>query len=217
MIQKGKNLFTKLTVALCSMAMLIGGMAAGAVSHGIAAVAQASAVDDLNMNDQQKAKIEAIFRQANEQIKELKANAHISRSPFAAKQRQQQIQELAKEIKTTRTEALQNVRNQLNPTQQAAFDQYTAKMKEPGEKRMKLLKSLDLSQQQRRTIAQATEQSTVHVWDVLGDSTLSNEQKSTKVKKIKQDSVQAIREQLTAEQQAKFDAWRQQQQKNINS
>lgn len=217
MIQKGKKLFTKLTVTLCGMAMLIGGMAVGTVNQGMVAVAQASAIDNLNISDQQKAKIEAIFRQANEKIKELKENAHISRSPFAAKQRKQQIQELAKEIQTTRTETLQNVRNQLNSAQQAAFDQYMAKMKEAGENRLELLKGLDLSQQQRRTIAQATEQSTVHVWDVLGDSSLANEQKIMQIKKIKQDSVQAIREQLTAEQQTRFDAWRQQQQKNTNS
>ena len=213
MIQTGKKLFTKLVTAVVGIMMLTGLMTVSCSSNptGMLGIAQASPVKDLNISSQQKAEIEAIFRQANDQIKELKANAHISRSPFAGKQRKQQIQDLVEQIQTIRTDALSNVRNQLNPTQQAAFDQFTAKMKDAGENRIEMLKSLELTQQQKREIAKVTEQSKVQTWDVLGDSTFSNEQKATQIKKIKQDSTKTIRAQLTTEQQAKFDAWRQQQ------
>lgn len=216
MIQTRKKLSTKLVTALTGIMLLTGFMFVGFGNNSskILAIAQANSVEDLNITDQQKTKIETIFRLANDQIKQLKENAYISRSPFAAQQRKQQLQELFKEIQTIRTAALGRVRNQLTPTQQASFDQFTARIKESGESRTELLKKLELTQQQQRTFAKAVEQSKVQTWDVLGDSTLSNEQKVIQIKKMKQDSQNTIREQLSTEQQVKFDIWRQQQQKN---
>lgn len=217
MIQTGKKLFTKLVPALVGIVMLTGFMVVGFDNNltGIVVIAQASPVAGLNVSDQQKIEIQAIFRQANDQIKQLKANTHINRSPFARSQAKQQVEELFKQIQTIRTDAMGKVRNQLNPSQQASFDQLTAKIKEAGKSRTELLKSLELTQQQKMKIAKAAEQSKEKTWDVLGDSTLSKEQKITQIKKMKQDATSTIREQLTAEQQTKFDAWRQQRQEDF--
>lgn len=216
MIQTGKKLFAKLVTALVGITMLTGLMAMGCGENlaGMLVIAQASPVDGLKISGQQKRDIEAIFRQANDQIKQLKANTPISRNVFAGKQKKQQIQELVKQIQTIRTDAMGDIRKQLNSTQQASFDQLTAKMKAAGKNQTELLTNLELAQQQKREIAKATEKSKVQAWDVLGDSTLSNEQKVTQMKKIKQETSNTISKQLTAEQQAKFDAWRQQQKKS---
>ncbi|SMC33700.1 Spy/CpxP family protein refolding chaperone [Sporomusa malonica] len=217
MIQTGKKLFTKLVPALVGIIMLTGFMVVGFDNNlaGMVVIAQASPVEGLNVSEQQKTEIQAIFRQANDQMKQLKANTHINRSPFARNQAKQQVEELFKQLQTIRTDAMGKVRNQLNPSQQASFDQLTAKIKEAGKNRTELLKSLELTQQQKMKIARAAEQSKEKTWDVLGDSTLSKEQKITQIKKMKQDVTNTIREQLTAEQQTKFDAWRQQQQEDF--
>lgn len=215
-MQTRKKRFTRLVTALIGIIMLAGFMIVSSDNNSsrILVIAQASPLTDLKMGDQQKIVIEAIFRRANDQIKQLKADTHISHNPFAGAQRKQQIQELFKQIQTIRTNAMRNIRDQLNPIQQASFDQVTVKIKESRDSRTELLKNLELTQQQQMIIGKAVEQSKVQTWDVLGDSTLSKEQKFTQIKNIKQDSQNIIREQLSTEQQEKFDAGQQQQQKD---
>lgn len=217
MIQTVKKVFTKLVPALVGIFMLTGFMVVGFENNlaGMVVIAQASPVDGLNLSEQQKTEIQAIFRQTNNQTKQLKANTHIAHTPFTRSQAQQQIKELFKQIETKRTDALVEVRNQLNSIQQATFDQLTAKIKEAGENQTEMLKNLELTQQQKMKIARAVEQSREQIWGVLGDSTLSKEQKITQIKNMKQNATNTIREQLTTGQQKEFDAWRQQQQENF--
>lgn len=216
MIQTGKKLFTKLVTAVIGLIMLTGIMVVSFDNNwtGLLVISQASPVYDLNLNEQQKTNIQGIFRQTSDQIKQLKANTHINRSPFARNQAQKQVRELFKEIETIRSNALEEVRSQLEPIQQATFDQLTSKIKEANKNQIDLLQSLELTQQQKMAIAKVTEQSKEKMWDVLGDGTLSKDQKITQVIKMKQDATNNIREQLTTEQQTKFDAWRKQQQED---
>ncbi|MBP2636413.1 MAG: hypothetical protein H6Q72_2320 [Firmicutes bacterium] len=213
MLKTGKKLMVKVATVFAGIIMLVGIMAAGGDNRlpGTLKIVQASPVEDLNITSQQKTEIEAIFRQASGEIKELKKNTRgqIKQNPFGGKQRNQQIRELREQIQTIRTNALENVRKELTPSQQTTFGQFIANRKGAGENRKELLKNLELTRQQKQEIAKINEKSKVQIWDVFGDSAISIEQKVTQIKKIKQASAKTVREQLTANQQTQFDAWQQ--------
>ena len=80
-----------------------------------------------------------------------------------------------------------------------------------------MLNGLNLEQQQKLQIAKLTENAQEKAWDVWANKALSSEQQEAQLKEIIKNTDIAIRGSLNAEQQAKFDAWQQQNQNTMDT
>ena len=127
------------------------------------------------------------------------------------------IKSMREQIQSIRAGALNQVRGQLNPSQQATFEQLVSKAKENQKQRADMLNGLNLEQQQKLQIAKLTENAQEKAWDVWANKALSSEQQEAQLKEIIKNTDIAIRGSLNAEQQAKFDAWPQQNQNTMDT
>ena len=172
----------------------------------------------LNLSEQQKNTIADIFGKANEEIRQVIAKASGGNHGllFRRLKAQQQAKSMREQIQSIRAGALNQVRGQLNPSQQATFDQLVSKAKENQKQRADMLNGLNLEQQQKSQVAKITENAQEKAWDVWANKALSSEQQEAQLKEIIKNTDIAIRGSLNAEQQAKFDAWPQQNQNTMD-
>ena len=172
----------------------------------------------LNLSEQQKNTIADIFGKANEEIRQVIAKASGGNQGLLFKKlkAQQQAKSMREQIQSIRAGALNQVHGQLNPSQQATFDQLVSKAKDNQKQRADMLNGLNLEQQQKLQIAKITENAQEKAWDVWANKALSNEQQEAQLKEIIKNADVAIRGSLNAEQQANFDAWQQQNQNVVD-
>ena len=173
----------------------------------------------LNLSEQQKNTIADIFGKANEEIRQVIAKASGGNHGLLFKRlkAQQQAKSMREQIQSIRAGALNQVRGQLNPSQQVTFEQLVSKAKENQKQRADMLNGLNLEQQQKLQIAKLTENAQEKAWDVWANKALSSEQQEAQLKEIIKNTDIAIRGSLNAEQQAKFDAWPQQNQNTMDT
>ena len=173
----------------------------------------------LNLSEQQKNTIADIFGKANEEIKQVMAKASDGNHGLLFKRlkAQKQAKSMREQIQSIRAGALNQVRGQLNPSQQVTFEQLVSKAKENQKQRADMLNGLNLEQQQKLQIAKLTENAQEKAWDVWANKALSSEQQEAQLKEIIKNTDIAIRGSLNAEQQAKFDAWPQQNQNTMDT
>ena len=222
---KGRK-FTRFFTVAVSMVMLVGviliGFAKGNVVFAESpanTTVPASSFGMLNLSEQQKNTIADIFGKANEEVRQAIAKASGGNHGllFRRLKAQQQAKSMREQIQSIRAGALNQVRGQLNPSQQATFEQLVSKAKENQKQRADMLNGLNLEQQQKLQIAKLTENAQEKAWDVWANKALSSEQQEAQLKEIIKNTDVAIRGSLNAEQQAKFDAWQQQNQNTMDT
>ena len=222
---KDRNLTRILAVAVSVLMLggvvLIGFVPLNAVFAEAPASSEAAAnlFERLNLSEQQKNTIADIFGKANEEIRQVIAKASGGNHGLLFKRlkAQQQAKSMREQIQSIRAGALNQVRGQLNPSQQVTFEQLVSKAKENQKQRADMLNGLNLEQQQKLQIAKLTENAQEKAWDVWANKALSSEQQEAQLKEIIKNTDIAIRGSLNAEQQAKFDAWLQQNQNTMDT
>lgn len=172
----------------------------------------------LNLSEQQKNTIADIFGKANEEIRQVVAKASGGNHGLLFKKLKahQQVKSMREQIQSIREGALNQVHGQLNPSQQAMFEQFVRKAKENQKQRVDMLNGLNLEQQQKMQIAKIAENAQEKAWDIWANKALSSEQQEVQLKEIIKNTDVAIRGSLNVEQQAKFDAWQQQNQNVVD-
>ena len=172
----------------------------------------------LNLSEQQKNTIADIFGKANEEIRQVVAKASGGNHGLLFKKLKahQQVKSMREQIQSIREGALNQVHGQLNPSQQAMFEQFVSKAKENQKQRVDMLNGLNLEQQQKMQIAKIAENAQEKAWDIWANKALSSEQQEAQLKEIIKNTDVAIRGSLNVEQQAKFDAWQQQNQNVVD-
>ena len=217
--------FTRILAVAVSILMLGGVVLTGFVPLNavfaeapVSSEATANLFERLNLSEQQKTITADIFGKANEEIKQVMAKASDGNHGLLFKRlkAQKQAKSMREQIQSIRAGALNQVRGQLNPSQQATFDQLVSKAKDNQKQRADMLKGLNLEQQQKLQIAKLTENAQEKAWDVWANKALSSEQQEAQLKEIIKNTDVAIRGSLNAEQQAKFDAWQQQNQNVVD-
>ena len=185
----------------------------------VSSEATANFFERLNLSEQQKTITADIFGKANEEIKQVMAKASDGNHGLLFKRlkAQKQAKSMREQIQSIRAGALNQVRGQLNPSQQVTFEQLVSKAKENQKQRADMLNGLNLEQQQKLQIAKLTENAQEKAWDVWANKALSSEQQEAQLKEIIKNTDIAIRGSLNAEQQAKFDAWPQQNQNTMDT
>lgn len=174
-----------------------------AIALFVCAPVFAGPIEALNLSDQQVQAARNTLRTANVKIARIESEMQGSSNPW-------KLKDDFKEIRTIRAEALQEIRGSLTPSQQASFDQWTTKLQQKRESRKEMMQSLNLTRQQKIQIAKITEESKSAVWKLLAERTSSPAEIKNQVRQLHQAAAQKIRQQLTADQAAKFDAWKQQ-------
>ncbi|VBB08520.1 Hypothetical protein LUCI_3798 [Lucifera butyrica] len=162
----------------------------------------ASPIEELNLTDQQVASIKIIIRQANEKVMQEGSELQSARP--------RQIRGIMDEIQTIRNKALSEIRGQLDPNQQAVFDQWSAQRQSENERKKEMLKSLDLTRQQKIQIAKISESSEEAAWRIVGDNSITKSELRQQLTQLRANTMRTIRQQLTPEQQVNFDTWQQQ-------
>ena len=218
--------FTRILAVAVSILMLGGVVLTGFVPLNavfaeapVSSEATANLFERLNLSEQQKTITADIFGKANEEIKQVMAKASDGNHGLLFKRlkAQKQAKSMREQIQSIRAGALNQVRGQLNPSQQVTFEQLVSKAKENQKQRADMLNGLNLEQQQKLQIAKLTENAQEKAWDVWANKALSSEQQEAQLKEIIKNTDIAIRGSLNAEQQAKFDAWPQQNQNTMDT
>jgi Spy/CpxP family protein refolding chaperone len=154
----------------------------------------------LNVTDDQKAAIQAIIRQANDQVRQVKAendNAHNRR----------RLKKEFADIRAIRTSAMKEIKEKLTPEQQASMEQLLSGAQHKKEDRQEFLQSLDLTRQQKIQIAKILAHAQDAAWETAGNSSLDFTQIRSKIHQVYVDAMQNIRRQLTTDQRTKLDTW----------
>jgi len=162
----------------------------------------ASPMEELNLTDQQVVSIKTIIRQANNNAMQAASNLQSARAL--------QIKDIMGEIKTIRNDALRNIRGQLDPNQQAVFDQWSVKRQQKNENKKEMLKSLNLTKRQKIQIVKISESSKEAAWRIVGDTSMTHSEIRKQLAQLRANTAQTIRQQLSPEQQVKFNAWQEQ-------
>jgi Spy/CpxP family protein refolding chaperone len=160
----------------------------------------AAPIDQATITPDQKAAIQAVIRQANEQVREVKAGHASSPREFKNEYRK---------IHSIRTNALKKIQENLTPEQQTYIQQLLSGAQSKKEERKEFLESLDLTRQQKVQVAKILGQAQDAAWNVTGNSALDFPEIGKQTRQIFREAMHDIRDQLTTDQQAKLDAWQQ--------
>ncbi|MDR3562420.1 MAG: hypothetical protein P4N59_13445 [Negativicutes bacterium] len=161
----------------------------------------ANPVSQLNLSVDQKNSIQSVIRQANDQVRQIKSENQAD-SP----------RELKKEyenIRAVRTKALKKIQEKLTPEQQTSIEQLLSGTQQNKEDRKEVLQNLDLTRQQKIHIAKIIGPAEDTAWEIAGNSSLDLTEISRQIHQIQKDTLQNIRQQLTEDQQLKWDSWQQ--------
>lgn len=158
----------------------------------------ASPVEELQLTDQQVVSIKTIIRQANEKVMQAAEDSMNSR-PLKFRRGMNEIQ-------TIRNDTLREIRGLLNPNQQIVFDQWSAQWQRESEDKKEMMKSLNLTKQQRIKIAKISESSEEAAWRIAGNC-LGLSEMNQQLVQVRANTMQMIRQQLKPEQQINFDSW----------
>lgn len=171
-----------------------------AIIAGVTAFA--SPVQQLDVTPDQKAAVQAIIRQANDQVRRVESANQYATSP-------RKLQKEFREIRAIRAEALQEIRTRLTADQQTIIEQLLSGTRQNKEDKKQFLQSLDLTRQQKIQIAKILGRAEDHAWQIAGDGSLDFAEIGRQIRQIQKNALQNIHQQLTYDQQVKFDAWQQ--------
>jgi len=162
----------------------------------------ANPADQLTMTAEQKSAVQAVIRQANEQVRQVESENQSANNP-------RKFRKEGNDIRAIRKKALKEIQEKLTPDQQTSIDQLLTWMQSGKEDRKEPLQSLDLTRQQKIQTARILERAQETAWETAGNSSMDFTEISRQIHQLRKDAMQSIRQQLTAKQQIKFDAWQQ--------
>ncbi|WP_312423763.1 hypothetical protein [Anaerospora hongkongensis] len=148
---------------------------------------------------EQKQNMQATLQQANEQIRQIKAN---NPHPSGAIQ----LRDQTKAIQSVRLTAIQEVLNTMPHQQQTAWNEFLAQGRE---NRKSLLQELALSQQQRLKLVPILENAKAAAWEAAANPTLTIEDIQNQMRQQNRLAASQVRTILKPNQQTKFDNWKQ--------
>jgi hypothetical protein len=165
------------------------------------ATAFANPIGQLNLTDDQKAAIQGIIRQANDQVRQVKSENNNARN-------RRKLKKEFEDIRSIRANAMKEIKEKLTPEQQTSIEQLlNGAQQHKKEDRQEFLQSLDLTRQQKIQIAKILVHAQDNAWETAGNSSLDFSEIRIKIRQIYMDAMQNIRQQLTTDQQTKLDDW----------